>query len=89
MRFSTSLLKRAQATMKKHAFEWRAGKQYWWQNYYDPALDTRTGVRKQIKLTGPMQCEETMAIYITLDLSEIAARIRNLFNVPDWQNVTI
>jgi hypothetical protein len=44
---------------------------------------------KQIKLTDPRRREETMAIFITWDCSDIAAHIRKLFNIRDWQKVLV
>jgi hypothetical protein len=47
----------------------------------------RTGTGKQIMLTSPTGFLEAMAIHITWDASDIAANIRKLLNIPEWQQV--
>jgi hypothetical protein len=72
-----------------YIFEWITGRQYWWQNEHDQAMDLRNGTGKQIKLRGPAHMEDTMAIDRGWNPEEIAGHFRNLFNVPNWQRVVI
>jgi hypothetical protein len=42
-----------------YAFDWKAGKQYWWTNECDAAMYMRTGMGEKIRPPGPSNQIET------------------------------
>jgi hypothetical protein len=67
---------------RSYSFNWEEGKQYWWDNIYDPAMDMRSGQGIEVKIVDANGTVDTLAVRKGMSLDEIRDLLGKICDFP-------